>query len=203
MRLVRDRNTDKFKGFGYVEFGDTDSVEQALQKDGVMLLDRKIRISIANNRRGHNNANRRGQGDGFGDGFSRRQNSYHSNNNYNNNNYGGGNFQSREQRGPRPIPDQPPYTAFIGNFDYGKTEQDISGLLEGLHIEEVRVARDRTTQQSRGHGYVDFKDVESLKEVLKLDGFDWDGRFLRVDVANQRRRSSHSNRYGLVFLYLL
>ncbi len=38
MRFVRDRETDRFKGFGYVEFATSGDLTKALQLDGAVRL---------------------------------------------------------------------------------------------------------------------------------------------------------------------
>lgn len=54
VRLVKDRETDKFKGFCYVEFEALEDLEQALLLDGRISLDESmdpLRIDIADNKK--------------------------------------------------------------------------------------------------------------------------------------------------------
>lgn len=52
IRLVMDRETDKFKGYCYVEFDSLADLEEAVSKDGVIMVeDQRIRIDVADVRR--------------------------------------------------------------------------------------------------------------------------------------------------------
>uniref|UniRef100_A0A914UQD0 Eukaryotic translation initiation factor 4H n=1 Tax=Plectus sambesii TaxID=2011161 RepID=A0A914UQD0_9BILA len=46
-KLVRDRETDQFKGYAYVEFEDIESLEMALSLNGVLFAERQLRIDVA------------------------------------------------------------------------------------------------------------------------------------------------------------
>ena len=47
VRLVRDRELDRPRGFGYVEFEDLDSLKAALDLSGQPLVDRPVRVTVA------------------------------------------------------------------------------------------------------------------------------------------------------------
>ncbi|XP_002001168.3 hyphally regulated cell wall protein 1 [Drosophila mojavensis] len=71
VRLIKDRETDEFKGYGYVEFTTLDQLKRALSRNGRIKLDNlsaPLRIDIADHRRqgGNGGANSGGGGGGGG-----------------------------------------------------------------------------------------------------------------------------------------
>eukprot|EP00099_Drosophila_melanogaster_P030448 NP_996487.1 eukaryotic translation initiation factor 4H1, isoform C [Drosophila melanogaster] len=82
VRLVKDRETDQFKGFCYVEFETLDNLERALECDGRIKLDdlsAPLRIDIADRRKNDRPGGGVGggnggmtRGDGGRDGFQKR-----------------------------------------------------------------------------------------------------------------------------------
>lgn len=61
VKMVRDRETDKFKGYAYVEFRTREDLAKALKFNGHAFVDRPLRIDIANTKpRDGGNMNKRG-----------------------------------------------------------------------------------------------------------------------------------------------
>lgn len=48
--LVKDRETGRLKGFGFITFADSASAQAALKMDGQNFEDRKLKVSIAKER---------------------------------------------------------------------------------------------------------------------------------------------------------
>lgn len=66
VRLVHDKETDMFKGFGYVEFVTLEHLKDALQLD-VYIEEQKIKIDVASGKRNERSGfDRGGRGGGRG-----------------------------------------------------------------------------------------------------------------------------------------
>lgn len=91
-------------------------------------------------------------------------------------------------------------TLFVKNLPYSLKEDDIGDRFRPFgEIQEVRVARNWTTKESKGFAYVVFCEHESAKAaLLKMNGKElrnFEGRYLKVDfdVKQEARKSYRTN----------
>ncbi|KAH8199428.1 hypothetical protein TruAng_006423 [Truncatella angustata] len=87
---------------------------------------------------------------------------------------------------PTELPTRPPYTAHLGNLSYEATQEAVTDFLEGCDVTSVRIIEDRIEQRPKGFAYAEFKDVEGLKQALTLDGQSFQGRGIRIKIADPR-----------------
>lgn len=85
---------------------------------------------------------------------------------------------------PQRIPDRPPYTAHLGNLSYDATQETVSDFFADCEIVSVRIVEDREQQRPKGFGYVEFASADGLKQALTLDGASFQGRSIRVRIAD-------------------
>ena len=91
---------------------------------------------------------------------------------------------------------------FVGNLSYsvGESELETAFADHGTVVSAV-VIRDRESGRSRGFGFVEMETGEMAEGAAgALDGFEMDGRRLRVNVAqpkndNHQRRSDFGERW--------
>jgi len=176
VRIVRDKETDEPKGYGYAVFKDQESLEQACQLNGSDVCGNKIKVDVKK----PSNRNRGGNMGGQRTGGFRSD-------------FGGGAFGGRQQqdrrpdRANRPVPDEPPFTAYVGNLPEEAVQSDLETMFQGLDLIKVHLVMDRETQRHRGYGYAEFNSRESLVRALSLDGAQWMGKALKVNVHERQR----------------
>jgi len=87
---------------------------------------------------------------------------------------------------------------YLGNLPFSATEDQVRELI-GQHgnVHSVALINDRETGRPRGFGFVEVDD-EALDTVIQaLDGYEMDGRALRVNEAQERpRRTGGGGGYG-------
>lgn len=77
---------------------------------------------------------------------------------------------------------------FIGNIEWGATEEDLKTLFgEYGEIEEAVIIKDRMSGRSKGFGFVTFaNDADADKAIEALNGHDLNGRELVVNEARKK-----------------
>jgi len=77
---------------------------------------------------------------------------------------------------------------FIGNIEWGTTEDDLKELFGKYgDIEEAIIIKDRMSGRSKGFGFVTFTNEEDADKAMEaLNGYELNGRKLVVNEARDR-----------------
>ena len=76
---------------------------------------------------------------------------------------------------------------YVGNLPFRATEAEINELF-GKHgtVASVALINDRETGRPRGFGFVEMEDDAAMAAIEALNGYEMDGRALRVNEAQDR-----------------
>jgi cold-inducible RNA-binding protein len=87
---------------------------------------------------------------------------------------------------------------FVGNLDFGATEDTIRSLFEAYGtVERVSLMTDRDTGRSRGFAFVEMTDAEEADRAINaLNGSNVGGRALNVNEARPKTSGGGGGRPG-------
>lgn len=83
---------------------------------------------------------------------------------------------------------------FVGNMNYDTTSNDLETLFSEVgEVVDIFVPTDRNTGRPRGFAFVQFTEQSAAAEAIeKFDGYELQGRNIRVSEAEERQRRAPS-----------
>jgi len=81
---------------------------------------------------------------------------------------------------------------YVGNLPFEMTEEDLQELFQPHGtVTSAKVITDRETGRARGFGFVEMERAEDAQKAIQsLDGKDFKGRSLKVNLAKPREERS-------------
>lgn len=79
---------------------------------------------------------------------------------------------------------------YVGNLAFSTGSSDLEQLFaQHGSVTKAQVIADRETGRSRGFGFVEMGSAEAAQKAIdSLDGADFEGRNLNVNIAKERSR---------------
>ena len=79
---------------------------------------------------------------------------------------------------------------YVGNLAFSTGSSDLEELFaQHGPVTKAAVISDRDTGRSRGFGFVEMASAEAAQKAIdSLDGADFEGRTLKVNIAKERSR---------------
>lgn len=79
---------------------------------------------------------------------------------------------------------------YVGNLSFDTSSSQLESLFANHgEVTGAQVITDRDTGRSRGFGFVEMADSEAAQNAISaIDGSDFEGRTLKVNVAKPRSR---------------
>jgi RNA recognition motif-containing protein len=84
---------------------------------------------------------------------------------------------------------------YVGNLPYSVTEESLKALFSEFGpVESVVLIKDRETGRVKGFGFVEFEVQADAEKALELNGRDFEGRALKVNMAKPRESGGSGGR---------
>ena len=80
---------------------------------------------------------------------------------------------------------------YVGNLPWSTGEAELEEMFAGIgEVRSANVITDRDTGRSRGFGFVEMSDDDAKRAIEELNGNEVDGRAIKVNEAEEKRRDS-------------
>lgn len=99
------------------------------------------------------------------------------------------NFADKPKPNKEPLYPETEHKLFVGNLSWTVTSETLAGaFLECGDVVGARVVYDGDTGKSRGYGFVCYSSKAEMETALEsLDGFELEGRAIRVNLAQGKK----------------
>jgi len=87
---------------------------------------------------------------------------------------------------------------YVGNLPYSMKEEDLmDAFAEAGAVQSAKVITDLSTGRSKGFGFVEMEtDEDAQKAIDTMNGKEFDGRSIRVDLAKEKEKGPRTRRPG-------
>ena len=80
---------------------------------------------------------------------------------------------------------------YVGNLPWSTGEAELEEMFAAIGaVTSANVITDRDTGRSRGFGFVEMSDDDAKRAIEELNGNEVDGRTIKVNEAEEKRRDS-------------
>lgn len=86
---------------------------------------------------------------------------------------------------------------FVGNLPWSVGDAELTEIFKSHgQVQSARVISDRDTGRSRGFGFIEIEAEDKAAVIRATDGYEIDGRNLRVNEAEDKNRGERSGGSG-------
>ena len=86
---------------------------------------------------------------------------------------------------------------YVGNLPWSTGEAELTEMFAAIGaVSSANVITDRDTGRSRGFGFVEMSNDDAKRAIEELNGNEVDGRAIKVNEAEEKRRDSRDGGGG-------
>ena len=86
---------------------------------------------------------------------------------------------------------------YVGNLPWSTGEEELKEMFAAIGaVSSANVITDRDTGRSRGFGFVEMSNDDAKRAIEELNGNEVDGRAIKVNEAEEKRRDSRGGGGG-------